>query len=278
MEGKMIQVTKNVCIETGMMACNLGFVTTKEGIVMIDTPMRPTDAVKWREEASKKGEIRFLINTEEHADHWLGSYFFPGVLITHQETRDKLAKRPVAQVIEMVKSLDPAGVPLMKGFQVRLADITFTRSMNLFIGEHSIRLFHLPGHSTGGIGVYIPEEKVVFTTDIVFYKRKSWLQEGDPSQWLASLEKLGGLDIDVVVPGHGDLCKKDYLEEQAGIVRQWVETVKSAIKQGLSVEEAEAKISSPDPYPKQPGTPMTEPELNRAIIARLYHLNSENKL
>jgi cyclase len=36
---------------------------------MMDTPMKPTDAVKWRDEAGKKGEIRYLINTEEHPDH-----------------------------------------------------------------------------------------------------------------------------------------------------------------------------------------------------------------
>jgi hypothetical protein len=57
-----------------------------------------------------------------------------------------------------------------------------------------------------------------------------------------------------------------------------VEVVKSAIKQGLSLEEAQAKITSPDSYPKQPGTPRTEAELNKAIIARLYQLNSESKL
>jgi cyclase len=275
MEGKMIQVTKNVYVETGMTACNLGFATTKEGIVMIDTPMRPTDAVKWRDEASKKGEIRYLINTEEHADHWQGSHFFPGILITHQETRDKLAKVAPTEVIERVMRTDPAGMPLLKGFQVRLANITFTESMNLYLGERSIKLFHLPGHSTGGIGVYFPEEGVVFTTDIVFHKRKSWLNEADPSQWLSSLKRLGELDLDVIVPGHGDLCKKDYLEEQANIVQEWVEAVRSAIKLGLNVEEAQAKISSPDPYPKQAGTPMTEPELNRAIIARLYLLYSK---
>ena len=274
----MIQITKNVYVETGMPACNLGFVTTKEGIVMIDTPMRPTDAVKWRDEASKKGEIRYLINTEEHADHWQGSYFFPGVLITHQETRDKLAKVPTAEVTERVKQIDPAGVPLIKGYRVRLADITLTESMNLYLGDHTIQLFHLPGHSTGGMGVYIPEERVVFTTDIIFHKMKSWLHESDPQQWLASLKKLSQLDLEVIVPGHGELCKKDYLGEQARIVRQWVELVKSAIKQGLSVSEAQAKISSPDPYPKQPGTPRTEPELNKAIIARLYFLNSESRL
>ena len=76
----------------------------------------------------------------------------------------------------------------------------------------------------------------------------------------------------MVVPGHGDLCKKDYLEEEAGIIRQWEELVRSAIKQGLSAEQAESKIVSPDPHPKQQGTPMTEAELHKAIISRLYSL------
>lgn len=271
----MIQVTKNVYVETDMMVCNLGLVTTKEGIVMIDTPIRPTDAVKWRDEASKKGVIKYLINTEEHPDHSQGSHFFPGVLITHEKTRDKLAQVPTAEVLERVKRIDPTGVPLMKGFQVKLADITFTESMSLCLGEHTIKLFHLPGHSAGGIGVYIPEERVAFTADIVFHKRKSWLHESDPSQWLASLKKLAELDLDVIVPGHGNLCKKDYFEEQASIVRRWVEAVRLAIKQGFSLEEAQATISSPDSYPKQAGTPMTESELNRAIIARLYLLYSQ---
>jgi cyclase len=182
------------------------------------------------------------------------------------------------EVIDRVKLIDPDGASLAKGYQVRLAEITFTGSMNLHMGDHTVRLFNLPGHSTGGIGVYIPEERVVFTTDIIFHKLKSWLNESDPSQWFASLKKLSGLDFDFIVPGHGDLCKKDYIEQQTTTIRQWVEVVKSAIKQGLSLEEAQAKITSPDSYPKQPGTPRTEAELNKAIIARLYHLSSESKL
>lgn len=270
----MIKVTDNVYVETGMTACNVGFLVTKEGILMIDTPMRPTDAVKLREEIGKKGEIRYLVNTEEHADHWQGSYFFPGVLITHQVTRDKLAEVPVSEVIDMVKHMDPAGLPLMGAFQIRLADLTFNENLTLHLGDHTIQLFHLPGHSTGGIGVYIIEEQVVFTTDIVFHKRKSWLSEAEPSQWLESLRKLGELDVKVVVPGHGEVCGKDYLQEQTGIVKKWVAVVQSAIKLGLSFEEAITQVSCPDPYPKQPGTPMTEVELNRAIITRLYQLYS----
>jgi cyclase len=271
----MIKITENVYVENGMIACNLGFVTTKEGVVVIDTPMRPTDAVKWRDEVNKRGEIRYLINTEEHPDHYQGSYFFRGVLITHQETRDKLAKVSTDEVVERVKHIDPDGMFLMKEYKLRLADITFTESMNLYLGKHTFMLFHLPGHSTGGIGVYIPEERVVFATDTVFNKRKSWLQEADPSQWLESLKKLREMDAAIIVPGHGDICKKDYLDEQAGIISRWVEVVKSAIGNGLNEEEAAARISQPDPHPKQPNTPMTEDELNRAIIARLYHIYSK---
>jgi len=274
-EVKMIQVTKNVYVESDLMVCNLGLVTTKEGIVMIDTPVRPTDAVKWRDEISKKGDLKYVINTEDHGDHCWHSWLFPGVLITSHETRERLAKVPAGEVIERIKALDPDGSPLMEGFQLRLADITFTGSLDLYLGDHTFRLFHLPGHTTAGIGAYIPEERVVFATDIVFHQVKTWLQEANPDQWLESLNKLGEMDIDFIVPGHGDICKKDYLEKQAGIIRRWVEAIQSAIEEGLSEEEAVTNISQPDPYPKQPNTPSTEPELNRRIITHLYHLYSK---
>jgi cyclase len=271
----MIQISKNVYVENRIKACNLGLITTREGIVLIDVPLAPSDAVKWRDEVAKKGELRYLINTEEHADHCQNSWFFPGILITSQQTREKLAKEKIETVIERVKRTDPGGLPLMKGYRLRLADIAFTESLNIYLGDHTLRLFKLQGHSSGGIAVHLPEDRVVFTTDCVFHRVKSWLPEADPDQWFESLKKIGELDVDVIVPGHGEICKKDYLKEQSDIIRQWVDLVKSAIQKGWSVDEATRRISQPDPYPKQPGTPMTEDELNRAIITRLYQLYSK---
>ena len=271
----MIQATENVYVETGLFACNLGLITTEEGNILIDTPMRPTDALKWREVVVKKGEIRYLVNTEEHPDHTTGSSFLPGLLVTHNKTRETLAKMPMEQVQMIVKHIDPEGASLMEGSEFRLADITFEESLNLFIGGLTVKLFHLPGHSDGGIGVYIPEEKVVFTTDIIFHRKKSWLHESTPSKWIESLNKVRELDVDIIIPGHGDICKKDYLDEQAGIIQGWIDAVKSVIEKGLNQEEAFAEISIPDPHPKQTDTPMTEEELNKAIIARLYSIYSK---
>ena len=153
-------------------------------------------------------------------------------------------------------------------------NISFTGDLNIYLGDHTFKLFPLPGHSTGGIGVYIPEEGVVFATDCVFHRLKTWLQEAMPDQWFESLEKLSELDVDIIVPGHGDICSKDYLLEQTNIIKAWVDVVKSSIGRGLTREESIEKISQPDPYPKQTKTPMTEAELNIKNITRLYQLYS----
>ena len=72
----MQQISDNVFVEIekrgeydSMPGCNCGFVVTSEGIVMIDTPSRPGQAVKWREEIARRGELRYIINTEYHIDH-----------------------------------------------------------------------------------------------------------------------------------------------------------------------------------------------------------------
>jgi len=270
----MKKIAPNVYLDSVVGGCNVGFVTTKEGIVMIDTPIRPSEAMKWRQEIEKKGELRYIINTEEHADHCHNSCFFEGVLITSEETREKLSKKGIGEAVDRVRRIDQEGVPLMKSFNWRTADISFTGDLNIYLGDHTFKLFSLPGHSTGGIGVYIPEEGVVFATDCVFHRLKTWLQEAIPDQWFESLEKLGELDLEIIVPGHGDICHKDYLLKQTNIIKAWVDVVKSSIGRGLTKEESIEKISQPDPYPKQIKTPMTEAELNIKNITRLYQLYS----
>ena len=269
----MRQVTANVYIECGLRGCNLGFVTTREGIVMIDTPPYPTDAMKWREEISKSGEVRYLINTDSHRDHNLGNYFFPGICISHKEGRETLLLTMTDQVMEMVRHRDPGGLRLMEGYHLRLPDITFTENLNLYLGDHIFQLINLPGHASGVIGICVPEERVVFASDCLFYREKSYLHEAMPYQWIESLKRLGEVDADVIIPGHGEgVCKKEYLEEQANIIRSWIDVVKAAIDQDLSAEEAAVKIRCPDPYALPKQVPWTESELNKKIIDRLYNV------
>ena len=242
---------------------------------MIDTPLHPTDTIKWRDEIRRKGEVKYVINTDPHPDHNSGNYFFSGTCIAHREGKEALLLRKIDQVMGLVRYSDPQGLDFMKGYQLRLPDITFTDSLDLHVGTHNFQLSHLPGHAPGVIAVHIPEERVVFSSDIVFYREKTYLNEATPYQWIESLKKLAELDIDIIVPGHGDgICTKEYLQEQTNIISSWVEVVKAAMSDGLSLEEAVAKVQCPDPYRLPEGLPWTERDLNKNIINRFYKIFS----
>ncbi|MFH1242285.1 MAG: MBL fold metallo-hydrolase [Pseudomonadota bacterium] len=74
----MERVRDNIYVETDFVGCNLGFVVTSKGIVMIDTPQKPTDALEWKKEIQKHGEVIYIINTDHHQDHALGNFFYEG--------------------------------------------------------------------------------------------------------------------------------------------------------------------------------------------------------
>ena len=81
----MRRISQNVYAEVYFWGCNPGFVTTTDGVFMIDTPQPPIDAVRWRERLLEHGPIPHLVNTEPHQDHIRGNAYFPGVEVIGQE-------------------------------------------------------------------------------------------------------------------------------------------------------------------------------------------------
>jgi len=268
----MEKITDNVYAETGFRGCNPGFVVTNEGVVMIDTPQMPADAIRWRDEISKHGTVRYLINTEPHGDHFTGNYFFEGTVVAHEGTREAILASSVEQFKERLEQTAPESLPVMEGFSYRLPAITLSQRLTIYLGDHTFRLINLPGHTPFQVAVHIPEERVVFTSDNVFCKVQAWLHQSLPYEWLDSLKQIQELEADVLVPGHGSICDRSYIPEMIAFIQAWVDAVTKAIDQGMSLEEAQDKISLLDRYPMEAGSePMAEP-VQRMNVARLYEV------
>ena len=101
----------------------------------------------------------------------------------------------------------------------------------------------MPGHTAPQTSVLVPEEGVVFTGDNVFHKCRSWLQECDPWEWLAALKSIEALDVETIVPGHGEPCGKAYLKEQGQIVENWIGYVERFVDRGVGPDEI---LKAPD--------------------------------
>ncbi|MCZ6492435.1 MAG: MBL fold metallo-hydrolase [Acidobacteria bacterium] len=267
----MQQLTRNVFVETQVRGCNFGFVTTADGIVMIDSPHKPSDALKLKAEIEKRGRLRYIINTEPHGDHWTGNGFFDAPVVAHEGVRTRIFNTNMEQHVARVGTFGPEEPKLLVGYVPNAPVITFKNGMTLHVGEHTFEMIHMPGHTLYQAAICIKEEGVVFTSDNIFHKVQTWLHEAHPDLWLESLESLRKLDEEVFVPGHGTVCGKNYLDEQGSFILEWKDYVKNAIDQGMTKDEATARLTKLiDRYPMDVGQEDRAAMVMRISAANLY--------
>ncbi len=285
----MRRVGRHSFTEIYYAGCNPSFVETSDGYVMIDSPQQPIDAVRWREMMEDKAPIRYLINTEPHGDHISGNAYFPNVpVVGHvklQECFDRYlnAFGTVEERRERYKQTDPDSVWLVGHPDYPAShgpSLTFIDGLTLHIGDHTFNIIHHPGHTAPQTSVHVPEEGIVFTGDNVFHKCRSWLQECDPWEWLDALKAIEALDVETIVPGHGEPCGKAYLKEQAQIVENWVGYIERFVDRGVTPEEilrGPVAVTEQDPYPIGQRLFIHDERLTAMIVNNLHARIRERK-
>lgn len=253
----MRRISEHVYAELYFWGCNPGFLVTGDGVLMIDTPQQPIDAVRWRERLLEHGPIRHIVNTEPHADHILGNSYFPGVEVIGQrgmEARyiETIPRIQSAERLETMKETDPDSVWLLNhpAYPPNPPTRLFDDELTVELGGQTVRCLHISGHTAPQTAVFMPQEGIVFTGDNVFHRVKTFIQEADPWQWLEGLQRIAALDAAVIVPGHGEPCDNGYLKEQAAVIEGWIDAVEEFVRRGLTEEEAlREPAPDVDPYP-----------------------------
>ena len=278
----MEKVTPNVYIETRLRGCNPGFVTTSDGVVVIDTPQLPTRAVEMRKLAGSYGPIRYLINTEHHVDHIFGNYYFKGagIVVYHQGVDDNFMVAtpeldPFAYAAEAIPTDDPEGRSIFPDRETYFRDpnkgtLVIRSEMTIRVGDHTFHLLHTPGHTPGQIAVHVPEERVVFTGDTVFSECQTWLMTSDVPRWLEALDRVAALDVDHLLPGHGPVTTTAYLSTQRAVLLEWTSAVAAAIARGWSREETIERVNFADRYPVDIGQEHMMGHIQTKNAASLY--------
>jgi len=170
-----------------------------------------------------------------------------------------------------VATFGPDEPRLLEGYTRNLPVLTFQEGLTLRVGDHTFQMIHMPGHTLYQAAILIKEEGVVFTSDNIFYKVQTFIQEANPDQWSAALESLRRLDEGIFVPGHGAVCDQSYLDEQGEYILEWKAYVQKAIDQGMAKEDAvETLTAMTDRYPMDVGLEGQAPRVMRMNVANLY--------
>ena len=184
--------------------------------------------------------------------------FLPDALPSPEDVRQK------------VENNYPINLDLVKDYQVVTPTITFNDRLNLHLGDLTFELIHLPGHTLGQTAVYIPKERVVFTGDNFSNGFQPALSYCYPMEWLDSLEKILGLDVEFIVPGHGEVRDKKAVREFLSFLKYCVDSVNNAISKNMSKAEAIESIQFEDLLTaRHKGR-----EQQRKNVSRLYEMLS----
>lgn len=275
----MERITDNVFAETKIRGCNPGIVFTSEGAVFIDTAQWISTLLEMKKFAYERGPIKYLINTEAHIDHVFGNHWFAGesIVVGHENLKDIFwtvaNDEPYDYSVDVLRRQDPESLPLMparEDYIVNYPQITFSKNMVLKVGDHHFELYHTPGHSSGQIAVYVPEEKVLFVGDTLFVDCQTWLHSADIDQLIETLHFLRTFDAEWIVAGHGPVVKKDYIDVQLAFIYEWMSAVANGIAKGWDKETCIGKIHFRDRYPVDIGQEEMMDYIQRTNVIKLY--------
>ena len=83
----------------------------------------------------------------------------------------------------------------------------YLREGTLNLGKIDLQVYHTPGHSPGSLCLYWPKQKALISGDVIFSGGvgRTDFPGGDANQLKHSIQRLSQLDIEVFLPGHGEI-------------------------------------------------------------------------
>ncbi len=273
----MREIAAGVYFEDSFISGNIACITSGEGAILIDSPMVPRDAWSWLKRVASvtKQGIAFLINTDYRLERVLGNCFFPTTsTVAHQAAWSQMQRYDhsfLQRYISRQRQCFPGiGVDLAKA-RVVLPELTLTSDLTLHKGNRVLRLLYAGGHTPASIMVHLPEQRILVTGDVVVVNQHPALDQADTQQWLDALEAIRHMDgVDVIVPGHGDLCTVAETQALTDYISAVRERVCEHFEAGLTRRETVDRVKMDDLCPIPSDRRTAVERMIRGSVERVY--------
>jgi glyoxylase-like metal-dependent hydrolase (beta-lactamase superfamily II) len=222
---------------------NTGIIIGDDAVMVIDTqatPVMAADVIRRIREVTDK-PIKYVVMSHYHAVRVLGAsaYMAEGgeQIIASQDTFDLIVERGeqdkaseigrFPRLFRDVESVPPG---------MTWPTITFNKKMTLWLGKLEVQLLQLGrGHTKGDTVVWLPQEKVLFSGDLVEFDATPYAGDAYFQDWPQTLENLAALQPAALVPGRGPALTTPG-QVQAGLegTRAFVSELFASVKAGAA--------------------------------------------
>lgn len=234
------------------MHVNIVLIGGSDGLVMVDTHGSAAQARVVADDVRRlgAGPLTALVNTHEHWDHHFGNATMVeefGDLPIHATdwARDHV-EESAARTFEhfQQRTEDPRRDEVL-ATTLHLPTHTFSSAVQLDLGDRAVELIHPGrGHTAGDLVVRVPDADVLLAGDLVEESDPPFIGDDSyPMDWPLTIDLALGLMTDrtVVVPGHGQVVDKDFVQDQRVDLGVIAETIRDLASRGVPQSQALAQ-------------------------------------
>jgi len=253
---------------------NVGIVVGSKATLVVDTGLGPRNGetiVREMKKVSTNADV-YVVLTHYHPEHSLGAAAFKGAKLVMTRIQQQDMTELGKQIQDTFASRSSTTAELLNGVAYPTPDILFDREYRLDLGGVHARLFWrgpAAMHTRGDTMIYVEEDRVLFTGDVVMSQRFLAAQNTSSiSTWLSTLDELAALKPARVVPSHGAIGDATLIARDRTFLQAVQDRVGELKRAGKSSDEAAATVVA-EIAPKYPewGNPSGASAVARAAYA-----------
>lgn len=243
---------------------NAGLITDGGESLLVDTLFDASltrDMLNTMADAAGVGanDIGTIVNTHANGDHTHGNGCCEHAeVIASEASAMEMAELPapaLAAIMAQAKEMGPAGQYLVDIFgSFDFTDVAEKHPTQTFSGEYSVSVGNKkvdlievgPAHTAGDVLVHVPEDKTIFTGDILFIEGTPIMWAGPVANWIAACDKIIDLKAETIVPGHGPITDEHGVRRVQDYLRYIDQEARKRYDAGLSVRDAAHDINLGD--------------------------------
>ena len=219
----------------------------QNGVIVVDAKTTPAAGKAVVDEVHKltNKPITTVIFTHSDADHVNGIVSFPkGItIIAHENDRRE---------IEQAEAAGANGVPPKELLPNKI--VTGTRENDTIEGVKMTLIHVAPAHTSGDLAVYLPDQKVVFSGDLIgngdplIHRNK----RGESQGWIQFVSALVQLDADTFVLAHADPMTKAQVQANLKSATDKRAKIAALVKEGKSLDQIKQAFGETGPAGRFP--------------------------
>ena len=227
----------------------IGVVLGGKDVLVVDTRSTPAQAREILTDLREltRDPVTLVVDTHWHFDHAFGnSVFRPASIWGHARTVDRLLTRGRETIEEIAAEL-PAIASDIREVVIDPPDRTFDERATVEVGDRIVELVYLGrGHTDTDIVITVPDAAsygtgVLFAGDLLEAEAPPSFGDSYPLEWPDAVERILPLVKGAVVPGHGKVGDRSFVEDQLADFRTIAALARKVHAGELSLEEALAE-------------------------------------